>query len=394
MKNKVELLLPAGDKERAYYALNYGADAIFLGAKMFSLRARASNFELSDIEEIVKYAHSLNKKVYLVTNTICHNALAGIFKKFFDQIYPLQIDGFISADPFIIKTIHDSYQNCDIHISTQQSITNSKAALFFKKFKATRVVLAREMKLDEIKATTQALMGKMEVEAFIHGAVCIAYSGRCMMSNNFSLRDSNVGGCAQSCRWMYHIEETNIPHYFTMSAKDMTYINYIHELIDAGISCFKVEGRMKSLNYITTVAKTYREYIDAYYNNLPSHQEASYNKLLEVANREFDDAFIKDANQTKMLYHDEQKTVTQTYVFVINKKNDDGWYDITSKNYFDLNMKLKLITPKNEYKIKILEIMNAENLRVSAVKTPMSKVRIKLDVDIEDWEYGIGKYYE
>ena len=394
MKNKVELLCPAGDKERAYYALNYGADAIFIGAKQFSLRARASNFEIDDIKEIVDYAHRINKKVYLVTNVICHHFLAAEFNKFFAQIAPLKIDGFISADPFIIKTIHDNYKECDIHISTQQSITNSKAALFFKNYGATRVVLAREMKLEEISATTTALKNKMEVEIFIHGAVCIAYSGRCMMSNNYSLRDSNVGGCAQSCRWMYHLEDYQVPHFFTMSAKDMTYIRYLNQLIDMGISCFKVEGRMKSLNYITTVAKTYRNYIDAYYNHQQLNQEDSYAKLLEVANRDFDDAFICDANKDKMLYHDEQKLVTQSYVFVINHKNDDGTYDITSKNYFDLNMKLKLITPQHEYKIKIVELINEDNLKVDKVQTPMSKLKVKFDIDIQDWEYGIGKYYE
>ncbi len=198
--NKVELLLPAGDKEKAHYALHYGADAIFLGAKSFSLRARASNFEIEDISEIVDYAHSINKKVYLVTNIICRNFLAHDFMKFFEQIAPIGIDGFISADPFIIKTIHDKFPCCNIHISTQQSITNSKAALFFKKYNASRVVLAREMTKEEIRATTAALKDIMEVEIFVHGAVCIAFSGRCMMSNNFCLRDSNVGGCAQSCR--------------------------------------------------------------------------------------------------------------------------------------------------------------------------------------------------
>ncbi len=393
--NKVELLLPAGDKEKAYYALNYGADAIFLGAKSFSLRARASNFEINDIKEIVEYAHSINKRVYLVTNIICRNFLATDFMKFFEQIAPLNIDGFISADPFIIKTINDKFPNCAIHISTQQSITNSKAALFFKKYNASRVVLAREMTKEEIKATTSALKNKMEIEIFIHGAVCIAFSGRCMMSNNFCLRDSNVGGCAQSCRWMYHLNDYNVDHFFTMSAKDMTYIKYLDELIDMGVSCFKVEGRMKSLNYVTTVAKTYRNFIDDCYTKKLIDKELLYQKLLEVANRDFDDAFLINANKNKMLYHDVPKNVNQNYVFVIDKKLSPWEYEITSKNNFDKNMKIKIITPHNEYKIKVVNILDVKNnLYVSVVPTPMSKLIVTIDMEIEDWEYGVGKSYE
>ncbi len=394
MNKKVELLSPAGNKEKAIYALNYGADAIFLGAKIFSLRARASNFEYDDIREIVKYAHLLNKKVYLVTNVISHNNLANQFIEFMDKIKDIKIDGFITADPYFIKTLNDAYKNCEIHISTQQSITNSKAALFFKKYNVTRVVLAREMTMNEIKDITNALKDKMEVEIFIHGAVCIAYSGRCMMSNNFSLRDSNVGGCAQSCRWMYKILNNDINHFFTMSAKDMTYVNYIDELIKLGISCFKIEGRMKSLNYITTVTKTYRELIDNIYSKKQFNKSEFYSKLSEVANRSFDDAFLFDANQNKMLYHDVQENPNQDYVFVITKKIDKNTFEIISKNYFDLNMKFKIITPKNEYNIEIEELIDKDGVKLNTVHTPMTKLILKTKIDLDDWEFGIGKRYE
>lgn len=393
MIKKVELLAPAGDKQRAYYALNYGADAIFLGAKIFSLRARASNFEIDDIAEIVDYAHSLNKKVYLVTNIIAHNNLSSQYVKFMNDISNIPIDGFITADPYFIKTMHDKFKDCEIHISTQQSITNSKAALFFKKYNATRVVLAREMNLDEIKLVSSALKDKMEVEVFIHGAVCISYSGRCMMSNNFSLRDSNVGGCAQSCRWMYKIDQYDFNHFFTMSAKDMTYLNYIDELINVGISCFKIEGRMKSLNYITTVTKTYRRMIDEIYEQKEVEKEQHFNEILSVANREFDDAFLFDANEKKMLYHDEQQNPNQNYVFTIDNRISNNIYQITSKNYFDINMNFILITPKKEYKIKIEKIINNDGVEINVVQTPMSKLIVTLNKDIDDWHYGIGKIH-
>lgn len=393
MKIRTELLIPAGDKERAYYALNYGADAIFLGAKMFSLRARASNFNINEIRETVAYAHSLNKKVYLVVNTICHNHLANEFIKFFKEIAQLNIDGFIVADPYIIKTLHDVFSDCEIHLSTQQSVTNSKAALFFKKWNVKRVVLAREMKYDEIALLNNSLRGLMEVEIFIHGAVCIAYSGRCMMSNNFSLRDSNVGGCAQSCRWMYHLEDYSINHFFTMSAKDMSYFFYLKKLLDLNLSCFKVEGRMKSLNYITIVTKIYRKIIDQYYQNKKINKN-EYTHLLDVANREIDDAFLLDANENKMLYHDEQKNVNQNYLFVINEKINNNTFYITSKNYFNLQMNFKLITPKNEYKIKIISLKDENQNIVNVVHTPMTKLIMQIDKDIEDWEYAIGKRNE
>lgn len=198
--NRIELLAPAGDLERAYYALAYGADAIYIGGKLFSLRARASNFEIKDIIEIVEAAHANHKKVYLVANIICHSFLLAEFDSFFKQLKDVKLDGIIVADPFIFSQLKLHYPQFELHVSTQQSITNSKAAAFWKRMGATRVVLAREMSLKEISALTITNQRKIQIEMFIHGAVCIAYSGRCMMSNYFSLRDANVGGCAQSCR--------------------------------------------------------------------------------------------------------------------------------------------------------------------------------------------------
>lgn len=391
INNKIELLAPAGDKERAYYALNYGADAIFIGAKIFSLRARASNFEIEDITEVVQYAHKKNKKVYLVTNVICHNFLAKDFISFMTKISKLNIDGFICADPFIIKTINDQFPECEIHISTQQSITNSKAALFWKKFNATRVVLARELTFDEIKDTTENLRDKMEIEVFIHGAVCISYSGRCMMSNSFSGRDSNVGGCAQSCRWIYNTPCEENKHPFTMSAKDMSYINHLDKLLTLNIASFKIEGRMKSLNYITTVVKNYRIYMDEYYNKKEPENKLFFNNLLQIANREFDDAFLINQNSSKMLYHDIEKNVNQNYLFIIKNKLNDFTYEIITKNYMDSSMKMCLLTPNNYYKINIESILDLDNKRIDITPTPMTKLVIKIKQNIIDWKYAIGK---
>ncbi len=393
MKNKVELLAPAGDKEKAYFALEYGADAVYLGAKQYSLRARSSNFEIEDIEEIVEYAHKKNKKVYLVTNIICHNFLLQDFDLFIEKIKQIKIDAFICADPFIITQIRKKIPNAEIHISTQQSITNSKASLFWKKHGATRVILSREMKLDEIELLCKNLENKIDVEMFIHGAVCISYSGRCMMSNNFSLRDSNVGGCAQSCRWEYEIlTEPKIKNSFTMSAKDMVYIMHLEKLLSLNLCSFKIEGRMKTINYLSSVIKVYRKIIDDYYAKKPLDLLEGKNKLVEVANREIDDAFLIDANSNKMLYHDIQKVLKQNFAFNVLKKISNQEYLIISKNNFNIFQRFQIISPIFEKEIKILKMINVEQDReVTTINTPLTKAIIKLSEPIEMDQYCLGR---
>jgi putative protease len=200
MKNKIELLAPAGDIERGKIAINFGADAIYLGAQLFSLRSRASNFTYKNLHEICKLVHKQKKRIYLVTNIFCHNNDTNEFENFIKKIKNFGIDAYICSDPFIIELIKKNITNAEIHISTQQTISNSKAALFFKRNGASRIVFSRETTFSELKETIANVKNKIELEIFIHGAVCIAFSGRCMLSNNFCYRDANTGGCAQSCR--------------------------------------------------------------------------------------------------------------------------------------------------------------------------------------------------
>lgn len=392
MNKRIELLAPAGDYERALFALEYGADAIYLGGKQFSLRARASNFELEDIKKLVEYAHSKNKKVYIVTNVICHNYLLKSFDVFFEKLCKINVDGFIVADPFIFYQVKNQYPHIELHISTQQSITNSKACLFWKRNGAKRVVLAREMKFDEMKLLTEKINKEIEIEVFIHGAVCISYSGRCMMSNNFSLRDANVGGCAQSCRWEYKIENNDISNYFTMSAKDMVYLKHLNNLCQLNIDSFKIEGRMKTINYLTTVVKTYRQAIDeiSEYGKIKNINVLS-KQLDDVANRQTDDAFLIDANQDKMLYHDEKRELIQDFIFIIDKKIDNMTYAITSKNYFDINTKIKIVTPVQDIKIKIDYILDTDKNHIDVVRTPMTKCIIKLKEPVDLNTFCLGK---
>ena len=387
-RNSVELLAPAGDLEKAYFALEYGADAIFLGAKAYSLRAHASNFEIKDIKEIVDYAHSINKKVYIVTNIICHNSLLKSANDFIDKLVSIQPDGFITADPFLIKMLNEKKQV--IHVSTQQSICNSKSAMFWKRNGATRVVLAREVSFDEMELLIKNLKNQIEVEVFIHGAVCISYSGRCMMSNNFSLRDANIGGCAQSCRWVYEVKNPEIKNkskFFTMSAKDMIQIEYIDKLLEIGVASFKIEGRMKSLHYIATVVKAYRQYIDKH-----QQYQISYNELLNAANRPVDTAFMDgDANYDKMLYHDEIKKLRQNFVFIINKKIDDYTYEILVKNHFKIDDNFEILRQNDKnINIKIEKMWDCEKQELFSCITPMQVVIIKTNCN-ELYKKNIGR---
>lgn len=391
MNNRVELLAPAGDLEKARTAINFNANAIYLGGKKYSLRARAGNFELEELKEAIDYAHKHNAKVYLVTNILCHNGMTNGFKSYLDQLMDLQPDGFICADPYIMNCIHTNYPNVEIHISTQQSICNSKAALWFKKaVGATRIVTAREVDFNNLKTMTQLLKNKMDVEYFIHGALCVGYSGRCMMSNNFSLRDANVGGCAQSCRWNWSLIDSNgklISDKFIMSAKDICHVSRIPDLIKAGIASFKIEGRMKSVHYNATVCNNYSHAIRDYYdNNLTKNRIAMYEKDLDkAANRETSTAwFYGDPTNKQMLYRDDPKKLTQNFAFIIEKKINDNTYQIQSKNFFTTQNTFEVMGKNHDLieNIKVSKIFDVKaNVEVDKVNKPMYMYVITTDCD-------------
>lgn len=390
--NKFELLMPAGNIEKAMYSLEYGADAIYIGPKAYSLRARSSNFDFNEIKEITDYAHKINKKVYVVLNIICHNAHLLGFDFFFKKINEIGVDAAIVADPYIFDKIKKINPNFEIHISTQQSICNSKAALFWKDNGAKRIVLGRETSFIELKNLMSNLDNKIEIEYFIHGAVCISYSGRCMMSNNFSSRDANVGGCAQSCRWNYDILNFDSQNkFFTMSAKDMSLFDDMKELMSLNVASFKVEGRMKSLHYVSTVAACYRNLID----NIKYNRDYDHNKLkselLKAENRLTSNAwFDKQANCNKMLYFEEERDLNQTFAFVFERKISDNIFVIIAKNYFTKSDLFELVTPSLEnIRFKIKNIIDNENKSVEFANKPMTKYIVTLDTPIFDFEKRI-----
>ena len=272
MKSKVELLAPAGDMTRARIALDYGADAIYLGGKDFSLRAHAINFSDDEIRTIADYAHARGKKVYVTVNIIPRN---DDFPQIIDYAKRLQtcnIDAVIVADMGVIKVFRD-YTTIPVHVSTQASITNQYTALEYVRLGATRLVLARELPIAEIKTICEAVKGKAEIEVFVHGAMCVSYSGRCLLSNYMTNRPSNRGECAHACRYSYVLQEAKRPNEYwpieedehgtyILNSRDLCLIEHLDELIDAGVASLKIEGRMKSVYYVAGVVHAYRQALD------------------------------------------------------------------------------------------------------------------------------------
>lgn len=384
---KYELLMPAGNFEKGMYALEYGADAIYIGPKAYSLRARSSNFDFSEIKKITDYAHSKNKKVYVVLNIICHNGHLLGFEPFFKKINECNVDAAIVADPYIFSKIKEINKDFEVHVSTQQSVCNSKAALFWKRNGASRVVLGRETSFEELKLLDQNLNQQVELEYFIHGAVCISYSGRCMMSNNFSLRDANVGGCAQSCRWKYQIVNMDsINKYFTMSAKDMSLLENMNQLMSVNVASFKVEGRMKSIHYVATVTACYRNVMDAYINKKEIDIKKVKKELQKAENRLTSSAFFdKNPNETKMLYFEEERELLQNFAFVFTEEISDTEFKIHSKNYFTKNSKFEILMPDlNNIEFKIIEIKNTNKELIDIVNQPSTEFTIKTDQPLKN----------
>ena len=387
MNNKAELLSPAGDNFKARIALEYGADAIYFGGKQYSLRARASNFDFADIKSTIELAHKMNKKVYIVTNILCHNIHMKNAEVFFNEVLKYKPDGFICADPFITELIRKLDKDVEIHISTQQSVTNSKAALFWKRNHASRIVLAREVEYENLKLLTNNVAKNIDIEYFIHGAVCIGYSGRCMLSNNYCLRDANIGGCAQSCRWEYKLydETKDYANNFSMSAKDMSQIPNLEKILSLPIKSLKIEGRMKTEHYIATVVKAYREAIDEFYANGKIADVNYYNKEVEnVANRETNIAWFNGLpDESFMIDSSVQKTVYQNYAFLVNKKLAANKFEVTSKNYFKKDYKFEAIG-KNHKKLNftIKNIYDKDNNSISIVNQPMQTLIIETDQDL------------
>ena len=278
---KIELLAPAGDLEKAKTAILYGADAVYLGGKKFSLRSRASNFDIEDIKAACDFAKKHNSSIHVTVNIIPHESDFEGLKEYLKALEEIGVKAIIVASPSIAVLAKEVASKLEVHLSTQLSITNAKSVDYFNDINPDRVVLARECTIDNIKHITKHL--NIKTEAFIHGGMCVNYSGRCTLSNAMTLRDANRGGCAQSCRWKYHLYDADVKIsdddiLFSMSSKDLMAVDKIYDMIEANVSSLKIEGRMKSNYYIATVVKTYRKLIDEIYEtkSRPSDDRIKY----------------------------------------------------------------------------------------------------------------------
>ncbi len=345
MIKKVELLAPAGDLERLKISLLYGADAVYIGGQEYSLRANANNFSVDDIREACSFAHKLNKKVYLTLNIVFHNEDLDNVYDFIKDVVEAGIDAFIVSDPFIIKYIKDNYKDVEVHLSTQGSTTNKESVKYWKNEKIDRVVLAREVSIKEIEEIYKET--GLDLEVFIHGAMCTFYSGRCCLSNYFTNRDSNRGGCAQICRFAFDIDPFTTK--FTMATKDLNMSRLLDILISSGVKSLKVEGRMRSAYYLATVISSYRKLIDAYYDN--KLDEKTINEcekiLCRVDNRETSTHYyLKEADYTDQYYTGRQEVSNQDFLAqVISYDDKTKLANITQRNYFKVGDEVEIFTP-------------------------------------------------
>ena len=376
-----EVLSPAGDLERLKWALMYGADAVYIGGYNYSLRANANNFSIQDITEGVAFAHSLGKKVYVTVNILFHNEDLEGLTEYLTTLSDIGVDAFIVSDLAVIKRIRELNLKPEIHISTQESSVNKFAVKFWESVGATRVVLARECsKIDilDIKNNTNA-----ELEVFIHGAMCTSYSGRCVLSNYVTKRDSNRGGCSQVCRFIFKTKKYDD---FQIASKDLSMIDHIPELVDMGVSSLKIEGRMRSMYYIATVVNTYKNVVTLYKEGKLTNELMEYYKrvLNRLSNRENKSQFFTgDVNRSDQYYTGRKEVSNQDFLGVVLDYSD-GVMKIEQRNNFKVGDTIEVFGPNTlATKIKVDSIINEENESVSVASHPQEVLYVKVPFKVE-----------
>ncbi|MGE0792794.1 MAG: U32 family peptidase C-terminal domain-containing protein [Candidatus Woesearchaeota archaeon] len=408
-----ELLMPAGDLEKAKYAIAFGADAVYAGIPQFSLRVKENTFNLNETKELIDYVHKKNKKIYITANIYPHNNKIESFQKHFDELVKLKPDAFIMSDPGLIMLALEKYPEIEIHLSVQQNNVNWASSKFWGKIGIKRIILARELSIKEIETIIEK-NPNLEFEVFIHGAMCIAYSGRCLLSNYFAKRDANQGICAQSCRWQYKVlkqvgseQETDLQSDFTirskpedykkingdffleeklrpnqlteiqedengtyiMNSRDICAISYIEDLMKIGVHSFKVEGRNKSVYYAAIVAKVYREIID----KLKAGEKIDAKKYLEelqsVANRGYIPGFLAEPLTHEAQWY-EKNSHLQTHIFagiLISYNKETGEAIFHAKNQLNSEDIIEIITPKNKFEVSLKEMTDENNNKISEI---------------------------
>ena len=363
----IELLAPAGDLEKLKFAFHYGADAVYIGGQNFSLRANAKNFSLEDIKAGVEYAHKMQKRVYVTVNIIFHNKDTEGLEEYLWELSRIHVDAVIVSDLFVIELIRKQNIPLEVHLSTQASVLNHKSASFYKSLGVTRIVLAREASREDIKAIKECT--GLELECFVHGAMCTSLSGRCVLSNRLTNRDANRGGCAQICRWVFEVEDS--PK-FSMTSKDLNMIPYLEEMITSGVNSFKVEGRMRGIYYIATVILAYRRMLDKIKNHSLTEEDEKYytNILNRCANRESAPQFFNGLPTEKEQYFLGREEVSnQDFLgIVLDYDAKAKKVKLEQRNYFKVGDTVQFFGPNMEtfsYQIHTIENENLEKIEVA-----------------------------
>jgi len=393
---KPELLAPAGDLERLKVALLYGADAVYLGGNLFGLRANAINFTIDEIKEAVIFAHNLNKKVYVTVNIVLHNKEIKFLKDYLIELDEIGVDAIIVSDPAVIS-IAKEYTDLEVHISTQQSTINKEAALFFKNLGITRVVLGRETSEEDIKIMKET---GLEIEMFIHGAMCASYSGRCVLSNYLTNRDANRGGCSQICRWDFDLYDENKNELkgdknFTFCSKDLSLLKHIDKICDMKVDSLKIEGRMRSIYYIATVVSIYRKAIDNYYSGKYEYNLEYEDILARVANRDscvqfFDGNYGEDCSY----YNNRIEISNQDFLgVVLDYDENTKMAKIEQRNYFKKGDVVEFFGPNDTgFRYEINEIYDEDNNLIDVVRHPKQIVYLKVDKKLNKYDFMRIKY--
>ena len=385
---KIELLAPAGSLEKLKVAFHYGADACYIGGRYFSLRANATNFSIDEIKEACDIAHGLGKKIYVTVNIVFHNEDVKELEEYLRSLEKASVDAIIMSDPWLISFVKEKKINLELHMSTQASTLNYESVNFWKDLGVSRVVLARELHYSEIKDIIDKT--GMEIETFVHGAMCSSYSGRCVLSNYFTNRDANRGGCAQVCRYCFDLYDDNKEKVesdteFTMSTKDLSLISMLSKMIEIGIASLKIEGRMRSNYYIATVVSTYREAIDSYYDGTLDEEKLAYYKkvLNRVANRDSEEQFFNTFPDVKGQYFlGRQEVSNQDFLgIVLDYDEENKIVTITERNFFKEGDVVEIFGPKTKtITFTVPDIYNEDGEMVDAARHPEEIIRFKLDV--------------
>lgn len=397
-----ELLIPASNLEVLKTAVIFGADAVYIGGEAFGLRAKAKNFSKEDMVEGIQFAHAHNVRVFITANILAHNGDLEGAREYFTELNKIKPDALIVADPGMFTLAKEICKEIEIHISTQANNTNYMTYQFWNKMGAKRVVSARELSLEEIKEIRQHIPDDMEIESFIHGAMCISYSGRCLLSSYFTGRDANQGSCTHPCRWKYSLVEESrpgeyMPVYenergtYIFNSKDLCMIEYIPEILDAGIDSLKIEGRMKTALYVATVARTYRKAIDDFKKSeelYRSNMEWYKEEIAKCTYRKFTTGFFfGKTDETTQIYDNNTYINEFIYLGTVKEIDDRGFVEIEQKNKFSKNDVIEIMKPNGDnIKTTVLNIFDEDGKEMESAPHPKQKLFVDLSVKPEVYD--------